>query len=111
MDLSVYKINNASEALPLYEDAPDRFMRFYNAVYLLLCSIPENGTLKIADHCAPSSYDIFIKCACLCIMEERLYCNVKDALLEFDEEYLDIHRGRSFKNSALKPHFYSSRQR
>lgn len=110
MNLSIHRINNFSEVRPLYEDAPERFKRFYDAVYLLLSKIPEGGMLKVADHCTPSSYEMFIKCTCLCMLEERINFTTSDAMLEFlDEEYTVIRRGYKFVKSVVKPHFYSSR--
>ena len=111
MDLSIHKISNSSEVLPLYREDPERFMRFYNAVYLLLCSIPEGGVLCIAQHCKPSSYGLFVKCACLCMMEERRQRDVKDALLEFNDDYTKIRRCVKFIKSVVKPNFYSLREK
>lgn len=104
MDLSEYRINSASEVYPIYEKDPERFMRFYNAVYLLLHSLPEGGTLSIADHCKPSSYGLFVKCACLCIMEEHLYIDT-GAVLEFSDDFAEIHRCTRFIKHDIRPHF------
>lgn len=111
MNLSTHKINNPSEVLPLYEENPERFMRFYNAVYLLLCSIPERGALRVTERCKPSSYGLFIKCACLCMMEEQQNHEPTDALLEFSDDYTEIHRSAKFTKSITKAHFYSLRQK
>lgn len=111
MNLTSHKINSASEVLPLYEEDPERFMRFYNAVYLLLCSISEGGVLSIVEHCKPTSYALFVKCACLCMMEEQQQCEVNDALLEFNDDYTKIHRSVKFTKQVIRPHFYSLRKK
>lgn len=111
MDLSIHKINNVSEVLPLYKEDPERFMRFYNAVYLLLCSIPEGGVLHIAEHCKPASCGLFVKCACLCMMEEQQQREVNDALLEFNGEYTEIRRCAKFVKPIIRPNFYSLRKK
>lgn len=110
MNLTTYKINSAAELLPIYEENPQRFMRFYNAVYLLLCSIPEGGLLRIADHCKPSSYGLFVQCACLCMMEEYNRSGITDALLEFSDDYVEIRRCMKFKRSTVWIHPNSRRR-
>ena len=56
--------------LPLYEQAPERFMRFYNAVWLMCHELPEGGRFRIADRCAEKSVPLFRDIAALCIMDE-----------------------------------------
>lgn len=111
MNLTCHKINSVSEVLPLYEENPERFMRFYNAVYLLLCDIPEGEVLSIAAHCKPTSYALFVKCACLCMMEEQQQREVNDAFLEFNDDYTEIRRSVKFVRSIARPHFYSLRKK
>lgn len=97
MDFTAYKlISIEEELLPLYNANPERFRCFYNAVYLLLESIPEGGSIRIVEHCQPSSYSLFVKIACLCIREERLYKEMTDALLEFMDDYTEIRRSKRF---------------
>lgn len=110
MNLSSHKINSIAELIPVYEENPQRFMRFYNAVYLLLCNIPEGGLLRIADHCKPPSYGLFVQCACLCIMEECNRCGITDALLEFSDDYTEIRRSVKFKKSIAWLHPNSRRK-
>ena len=78
---------------------PERFNRFYNAVYLLLDGIPECGSIRVMDHCEASSYDLFIKCACWIIQEETEQKELTDALLEFSDDYTIIHRCAKFVKS------------
>lgn len=111
MDLSQHKlISIKEELLPLYNANPERFKRFYNAVYLLLSNIPEGGSIRVSEHCNPSSYSLFIKIACLCIREERLYKDVTDALLEFSDDYSEIKRSYKFIEATVWHHFYSRKR-
>lgn len=110
MILSDYRLNSMAEVLPFYEENPARFMRFYNAVYLLLNSIPASGFIRIADHCQPTSYSLFVKCACLCILEERFYCEEIDTMLEFSDDYAEIRRSEKFKKTIYHNPFHSHRR-
>ena len=85
MNLSSFKLTNINELISVYKENPERFNRFYNAVYLLLDSIPECGSIRVMDHCEASSYDLFIKCACWIIQEETEQKELTDALLEFSD--------------------------
>lgn len=70
------------ELLPLYEAQHDRFMRFYDAVWLMLYNMPEGTTLNIAERCKPADRDLFFKVACLIMMSDmpgREYYFVDDA--------------------------------
>lgn len=80
------------ELLPLYLQEPDRFMSFYNKVYLKLCGIPEGGVLRIAEHCSQRAAGTFIKIASLFIIEELYRKEVTDGVLEFSDDYSEIRR-------------------
>lgn len=82
--------------MPLYHQDPKRFMRFYDIVYLKLCSIPEGGTLRIDEHCKPKAIDTFIKIASLLIIEEACRKKVTDDLLELSDDHSAIRRCRKF---------------
>lgn len=110
MNLSSYKLNSISEVLPLYKEDPGRFMRFYNTIYLLLCSIPPLGSIRVADHCQPASYSIFIKCVCLCILEERHQSEEIDRMLEFSDDYTEIRRSGIFRKFVYQNPFYQLRK-
>lgn len=83
------------ELLPLYKEEPSRFMRFYNAVYLKLLSIPEGGILRISDHCR-KDVGLFIKVASLLMIEEISHKEATDDLLEFSDDYTAIRRCYKF---------------
>lgn len=83
------------DLLPLYQEEPSRFMRFYNAVYLKLLSIPEGGILRIADHCR-KNVELFIKVANLLMIEEISHKKATDDLLEFSDDYTTIRRCYKF---------------
>lgn len=105
MDFTEYKLTSIKEELlPIYDENPERFKLFFDAVYLLLHSIPESGSIRIADHCKPSSCSLFVKIACLCIREERLYKEVTDALLEFSDDYTEIRRSGKFITATTWRH-------
>lgn len=84
------------ELYPLFEREPARFMRFYNAVYLKLLSIPEGGVLRITDHCNTKTMGVFIKVAALFMIEETCRKKATDDLLEFSDDYSMIRRNRRF---------------
>lgn len=70
------------ELLPLYEAQHDRFMRFYNAVWLMLYNLPEGATLDITERCNEADRDLFFKVASLIMMSDmpgREYYFVDDA--------------------------------
>lgn len=87
------------QLLPLYGQDPVRFMRFYNAVYLKLLSIPEGGILRIAEHCNKAAINLFIKVASVLIIEDTWKKNVTDDLLEFSDDYTIIRRCPKFMPS------------
>lgn len=84
------------ELLPLYDKDPNRFMRFYNAIYLMLLNIPEGGALIIAEHCSKAAIGMFIKVASLLIIEDTCSKSVTDDLLEFSDDYTMIRRSYKF---------------
>ena len=70
--------------MPLYEQAPERFMKFYNAVWLMCHELPEGGRFRIADRCAEKSIPLFRDIAALCIMDEP--GNIHRGSLEFEDD-------------------------
>lgn len=87
--------------LPLYEQAPERFMRFYNAVWLMCHELPEGGRFRIADRCAEKSIPLFRDIAALCIMDEPY--DVCKGTLEFEDETMEwVHRGNAIKQPDKK---------
>jgi len=84
------------ELIPLYQEDPQRFMRFYNAVYLLLDKLPEGSILRISDHVRPTSYHLFATIASLLVIEENCRKGVFDDYLEFSDDYSEIRRTRKY---------------
>lgn len=84
------------ELMPLYQEEPKRFMRFYDAVYLLLDKIPEGCTLRISDHVRPTSYNLFVTIASLLVIEENCRKGVFDDYLEFSDDYSAIRRTKKY---------------
>lgn len=82
--------------MPMFREDPERFMRFYNAVYLILDKIPEGGTLRISDHVRPTSYNLFVTIASLLVIEENCRKDVFDDYLEFSDDYSAIRRTRKY---------------
>lgn len=84
------------DLLPLYRQEPERFMRFYNAIYLKLLNIPEGGVLRIVDHCSQKAMGTFIKIASLFIIEDLCRKEVTDDFLEFSDDHTTIRRCHKF---------------
>ena len=81
---------------PLYEQHPERFMRFYNQVFLILSEIPEGGAVLISEKCTERSRELFEDVAEMCIIEERAHHNPGDSWLDFSEDRKWIIRNVSF---------------
>lgn len=80
--------------MPLYEQAPERFMRFYNAVWLMCHDLPEGARFRIADHCAEKSIPLFRDIVALCIMEDPFAPT--GGMLEFEDDGMEwVRRSRS----------------
>lgn len=43
--------------MPLYEMAPERFMAFYDAVYLMCVDLPEGCRFRISDRCREKTWN------------------------------------------------------
>ena len=44
--------------MPLYEMAPERFMAFYDAVYLMCVDLPEGCRFRISDRCREKDLEL-----------------------------------------------------
>lgn len=55
---------------PLYEQYPKRFMKFYNAVYLMLDEMPVGSVIKLQERCKPNSLPLLRDLVALFIMEQ-----------------------------------------
>lgn len=82
--------------MPLYEENPERFMRFYNAVFLKLTELPPGRSLRIAAHCRPEDIDIFVLVANLVIIEELGRKDVLSDYLEPSDDWTMIRRCPGF---------------
>ena len=89
--------------LPLYEQAPQRFLKFYDAVYLMCMELPEGSRFRISDRCAPKSVDLFKDIAALCIIEQPF--DIYAGQLEFSDDMEFIIRKMGFKSSKKHPLF------
>lgn len=45
--------------MPLYEMTPERFMAFYDAVYLMCVDLPEGCQFRISDRCREKDLELF----------------------------------------------------
>lgn len=94
--------------LPLYERAPERFIKFFDAVYLMCAELPEGTRFRISDRCAAKSMDLFRDIAALCIIEQPF--NVSVGQLEFSDDMEWIIRKTGFR-SSLKQGLHFSKKR
>lgn len=77
-----------SRLMALYEKAPERFLRFYDAVWLMCHELPEGQQFRIADRCSSKSIPLFRDIVSICIMEEP-WDDYKGILqLSDDQEYV-----------------------
>ena len=51
--------NIIARLVPLYDMAPQRFMAFYNAVYLMCIDLPEGYRFRISDRCQGKDLALF----------------------------------------------------
>ncbi len=91
-----------NKLLPLYEADRERFMRFYNAVYLMLSALAPGQSLRIADHCSKNDISLFRLVAELVILEElnREDLDMCFGFLEPSEDWTLVRRMRDFSPSA-----------
>lgn len=94
--------------LPLYEQAPQRFLKFYDAVYLMCSELPEGARFRISDRCAPKSVDLFKDIAALCIIEQPFDIHVGQ--LEFSDDMEFIIRTTGFRSSLKQELFFPKKR-
>lgn len=80
------------EVMPVYHSDPERFLRFYHAVYLKLATLPVGGCIVIDKACKPQNIELFMKTASLCIIEEVNRKEAADDFLEFSDDKRTIYR-------------------
>lgn len=72
--------------MPVYHSDPERFLKFYHAVYLKLVTLPIGSCILIDKICKPENNELFKKVASVCIIEELNRKKVTDDLLEFSDD-------------------------
>lgn len=98
-----------SKVRPVFVQNPERFKAFHDRVFLLLCGIPEGGSIIVREYCTTRSIDLFYDIAEMCIIEEWTHKSMSDALLEFSSDKSVIRRSVSCRPTVIRPHFYSRR--
>lgn len=86
--------------MPLYEKAPERFLKFYDAVWLMCYDLPEGAQFRIADRCAAKSIPLFRDIVALCVMEEPY--DIYKGRLELSDDMEIVRRGIGMK-PPIKP--------
>lgn len=96
-----------AELMPIYDADRARFMRFYDAVWLMLYNMAEGDKLVIADRCREADRQLFFKVACLIMISDmrgREY-------YFYDEEKTIIQRGRVFVPKKInRSKFYDKKR-
>lgn len=93
---------------PVADENPERFMRFYDRVYLLLQAIKPGQTVLIEQCCTERSRELFVDVVELCIIESRLHDNPDDGQLCFSVDMKSIFRDEIFRSSERKTFFYKT---
>ena len=75
-------------------------MRFYDAVYLMLTSLPPGRSLRIAEHCRTEDIGLFVLVANLLMIEELNRKDVLSDYLEPSDDWTMIRRCPGFVSSA-----------
>ncbi len=84
--------------MPLYEMAPERFMAFYDAVYLMCVDLPEGCRFRISDRCQEKDLKLFQDIVKTFIAEQPYDVHTGQLELSDDMEY--VRRTTGFKPSG-----------
>lgn len=84
--------------MPLYEMAPERFMAFYDAVYLMCIDLPEGELFRIADRCQEKDLKLFQDIVKIFIAEQPYDVHTGQLELSDDMEY--VRRTTGFRTSV-----------
>lgn len=84
--------------MPLYEMAPERFMTFYDAVYLMCVDLPEGCRFRISDRCREKDLKLFRDIVKTLIAEQPYDKYAGQLELSDDMEY--VRRTTGFKPSG-----------
>ncbi|RGT30756.1 hypothetical protein [Bacteroides clarus] len=90
--------NIIARLVPLYDMAPQRFMAFYNAVYLMCIDLPEGYRFRISDRCQGKDLALFRDIVKTLIAEQPYNKYMGQLELSDDMEY--VRRTTGFKPSA-----------
>lgn len=74
--------------MPLYEMAPERFMAFYDAVYLMCIDLPEGEQFRISDRCQEKDLKLFQDIVKILIAEQPYDVHIGQLELSDDVEYV-----------------------
>ncbi len=94
--------------LALREKAPERFMRFYNAVWLMCDELPDEQQFRIADRCAPKSIPLFRDIVSIYIMEQPW--EKYRGLLELSDDMEWVRRGIGLRPPRPAPPVWNPRK-
>ena len=84
--------------MPLYEMAPERFMAFYDAVYLMCINLPEGEQFRISDRCQEKDLKLFQDIVKTFIAEQPYDVHTGQLELSDDMEY--VRRTTGFRASV-----------
>ncbi|MBU8972971.1 hypothetical protein [Bacteroides eggerthii] len=90
--------NIMARLMPLYEMAPERFMAFYDAVYLICVDLPEGCRFRISDRCREKDLELFRDIVKTLISEQPYDKHTGQLELSDDMEY--VQRTTGFKPSG-----------
>lgn len=84
---------------PIYEEEPERFMKFYDAITVLLFGLKPGTSILIAEHCTERSRNLFMDVAEMVIIEDLMHRDAMDGVLEFSDDRKSIRRTSSMRPS------------
>ncbi|MEG2573695.1 MAG: hypothetical protein RSA44_03430 [Bacteroides sp.] len=87
MNLSRYRLNDEKELMFWVNKYPDRFYKFWNAVYAKLDSLKEGEFINLLTSINPVNHELFIKCACMYILEEMRRGNIDASYITAADDY------------------------
>ena len=94
---------------PTIERSPERFMRFYDKVYLLLSAIPAGKAIFVREHCTERSREIFLNVAEMVIIEDHIHRDPLKGWLDFNDDKTMISRGVDVTPIRVRRHFYTDK--
>ena len=84
---------------PIYEEQPERFTKFYDAITVLLFGLKPGTSILIAEHCTERSRNLFMDVAEMVIIEDLMHRDAMDGVLEFSDDRKSIRRTSSMRPS------------